>query len=105
MTGVSTLDPGGRWHYRRSLASRVTLLTTMAVGLAVAIVALGAYITVRMQLQASLDDSLESRATTAAAAVDEIPQEATPAFLAGASDVRVGFVRFDGTARFIDTSD
>ena len=25
-----------RWHYRRSLASRVTLLTTMAVGLAVA---------------------------------------------------------------------
>ena len=28
-----------RWHYRRSLASRVILLTTMAVGLAVAFVA------------------------------------------------------------------
>ena len=41
----------GRWHYRRSLASRVILLTTMAVGLAVALVALRRYLTVRMQLQ------------------------------------------------------
>ena len=51
-----------RWHYRRSLASRVTLLTTMAVGLAVAFVAMGAYVTVRMQLQSSLDESLLERA-------------------------------------------
>jgi two-component system sensor histidine kinase MprB len=105
VTLTPLLGPDARWHYRRSLASRVTLLTTMAVGLAVAIVALGAYMTVRMQLQASLDDSLESRATTAAASLDEIPQQAAPAFLAGASDVRVGFVRYDGTATFIDTSD
>ena len=49
---------GRRWHYRRSLASRVTLLTTMAVGLAVAFVALGAYMTARVQLQNSLDESL-----------------------------------------------
>ena len=34
----------------------------MAVGLAVAFVAAGAYVTVRMQLQASLDDSLRERA-------------------------------------------
>jgi two-component system sensor histidine kinase MprB len=77
----------------------------MAVGLTVAIVALGAYITVRMQLQASLDDSLESRARTAASQLDQIPDYAAPAFLAGASDVRVGFVRYDGTATFIDTGD
>ncbi len=57
---------GTRWHYRRSLASRVTLLTTMAVGLSVAFVALGAYLTVRMQTQSTLDSSLVVRAETAA---------------------------------------
>ena len=69
--------PTVRWHYRRSLASRVTLLTTMAVGLAVAIVALGAYVTVRMQLQSSLDDSLVDRAEAAAAqpVLDQITDE------------------------------
>jgi two-component system sensor histidine kinase MprB len=56
--------PGGRWHYRRSLASRVTVLTTVAAGATVLLVAVGAYITVRMQLQSSLDDSLLDRART-----------------------------------------
>ena len=56
-----------RWHYRRSLASRVVLLTTIAVGLAVAAVALGAYVTVRMSLESSLDNSLRDRAHQAAA--------------------------------------
>jgi two-component system sensor histidine kinase MprB len=62
---VTTTDPDapeGRWHYRRSLASRVTLLTTIAVGVAVAFVAAGAYFTVRMQMQSTLDDSLIQRA-------------------------------------------
>ena len=54
----------GRWHYRRSLASRVTILTTLAAGATVALVAFGAYVTVRMQLQATLDDSLVHRAET-----------------------------------------
>ena len=51
-------DLMGRWtplHYRRSLASRVTLLTTMAVGVAVTGVAFAAYATVRMQSMNSLD--------------------------------------------------
>jgi len=77
----------------------------MAVGLTVALVALGAYVTVRMQLQASLDDSLESRAKTAASRLDQIPTSAAPAFLTGASDVRVGFMTVDGTATFIDLGD
>ena len=55
----------GHWHYRSSLASRVTLLTTMAVGLTVAFVSVGAYFTVRMQLQSTLDDSLVQRAQSA----------------------------------------
>ncbi len=59
----------GRWaplHYRRSLASRVTLLTTMAVGIAVTGVAFAAYATVRMQSINSLDESLHSRAVQVA---------------------------------------
>lgn len=54
------------WHYRRSLASRVTLLTTIAVGLSVAFLASGVYVTARMQLQSQLDDSLVSRARAVA---------------------------------------
>ncbi len=102
-------DPNGRWHYRRSLASRVTLLTTMAVGLAVAIVALGAYATVRMQLQSSLDDSLVDRARNASSALDEIDRltegSSTPAYLVASSDVRIGYMRADGQSGFEGTGD
>jgi hypothetical protein len=63
--GEGNANGNGRWHYRRSLASRVTLLTTIAVGLAVAFVAAGAYFTVRMQLQSALDNSLLQRARAA----------------------------------------
>jgi two-component system sensor histidine kinase MprB len=105
MSVVPLLDANGRWHYRRSLASRVTVLTTMAVGLAVAIVALGAYVTVRMQLQTSLDDSLTSRAKAASSTLNQIPDYAAPAFFKGASDVRIGYIRDDGESHFFDTED
>jgi two-component system sensor histidine kinase MprB len=105
MTAAPTAGPDGRWHYRRSLASRVTVLTTMAVGLTVAIVALGAYVTVRMQLQSSLDESLVSRAQKASANIDQVPSSAAPAFLLGASDVRVGFMQYDGQSYFMDTGE
>ncbi len=64
MTVLPPLGPDGRWHYRRSLASRVTVLTTLAAGATVLLLAAGAYITVRMQLQSTLDDSLLQRART-----------------------------------------
>ncbi|WP_127479460.1 sensor histidine kinase [Nocardioides pantholopis] len=89
-----------RWHYRRSLASRVTLLTTMAVGLTVAFVALGAYVTVRMQLQATLDDSLRDRARQAAQApaLTALPSgEEVPAWAVVATDLRVAMIAADGT--------
>lgn len=70
MTAPLPASTDGRWHYRRSLASRVTLLTTIAVGVAVAFVAAGAYLTVRMQMQSTLDESLIERAQSASA--DEI---------------------------------
>jgi len=85
-----------RWHYRRSLASRVTLLTTMAVGLAVAFVAMGAYVTVRMQLQSSLDQSLLDRAHQAASsnALADLLNTNTdlPSAALGAADVRIALV-------------
>lgn len=67
MSVFPPVPPEGRWHYRRSLASRVTLLTTIAAGATVLLVAAGAYLTVRMQMQATLDDSLVDRAHSASA--------------------------------------
>jgi two-component system sensor histidine kinase MprB len=102
------VGPDGRWHYRRSLASRVTLLTTMAVGLTVTIVALGAYLTVRMQLQASLDDSLIERAKNTSAAIeqaDALTQAGLTPIAVNASDVRIGSIREDGMVNFTDDGD
>jgi two-component system, OmpR family, sensor histidine kinase MprB len=87
------------WHYRRSLASRVTLLTTIAVGLAVTLVSVGAYTTVRKQLQDSLDDQLVERAQSAAE-YDYLEQFASfniPAEAFGAADVQIVLLQPDGT--------
>jgi two-component system, OmpR family, sensor histidine kinase MprB len=106
VTENSLLDPNGRWHYRRSLASRVTLLTTMAVALAVTIVSLGAFITVRNQLQSSLDDTLVDRAQLASEQIGQVTDDYTvPGFMLGASDVRIATVDDDGRVRFLDQGD
>ncbi|WP_240938006.1 HAMP domain-containing sensor histidine kinase [Nocardioides sp. JQ2195] len=77
------------------MASRVTLLTTFAVGLTVTVLALGAYLTVRMQMQASLDASLLDRAQSAAQTptLSELTAEMkVPSWAFGAADVRIAFV-------------
>ena len=97
----------GRWvpntfHYRRSLASRVTWLTTIAVVLTVTGVAFAAYATVRMQSLHSLDDSLHSRAAQAAHAdtLDALSREEIPPWALGAADVKIVFLdAVNGTAR------
>ena len=99
---MTVLHPGpdGRWHYRRSLASRVTVLTAMAAGATVLLVAFGAYLTVRMQMQATLDDSLTQRATQAAKseALAEITNECQiPSWALGAADVRIAFINAGAT--------
>ncbi|MFC4784613.1 sensor histidine kinase [Nocardioides sp. MAHUQ-72] len=94
-----------RWHYRRSLASRVTLLTTIAVGLAVAFVAAGAFLTVKMQLQSTLDQSLLDRAHAAAKsdALSRITDNyKLPSWALGASDVRIAFIYDDGSGVVLD---
>jgi two-component system, OmpR family, sensor histidine kinase MprB len=86
--------PDGRWHYRRSLASRVALLTTAAVGASIAAMALGAFMVMRMQLQSSLDESLLNRATLAAesTALSEVTVRGAPAWMLGAADIHVIFI-------------
>jgi two-component system sensor histidine kinase MprB len=87
-----------RWHYRRSLASRVVLLTTIAVGLAVAFVALGAFLTVRMSMQSSLDNSLLERAQRASGSTTmaDIANEQLPLWAVGAADVRIFYIDSHG---------
>jgi two-component system, OmpR family, sensor histidine kinase MprB len=92
----SAADPSA-WsglHYRRSLASRVTVLSTLAVGFAVSIVAFAAYATVRAQTVGALDESLRTRANQAAAsgALDELTQARIPSSWFGAADVKILFV-------------
>jgi two-component system sensor histidine kinase MprB len=94
-----------RWHYRRSLASRVGLLTTIAVGITVAALALGAYVTVRMQMQAATDASLLDRAERAATTptLSELTREyPVPSWMLGASDVRMIFITKDREWRTFD---
>jgi two-component system sensor histidine kinase MprB len=78
-------------HYRQSLASRVTILTTMAVGFAVTVVSFAAYATVRTQTISALDDSLRSRAVQVnngeAFAINSRTE--VPAWMMGASDVHI----------------
>ena len=109
-TSSTTPEPNeSKWGYRQSLASRVVLLTTFAVGIAVAVMAAGAYVVVRMQLQSSLDDSLVDRAESAARG-QVLVQLTTdypdiPSWALGAGDVRIAFVRDDGASRFLDQGD
>jgi two-component system sensor histidine kinase MprB len=85
-----------RWHYRRSLASRVILLTTFSVGVAMAFAAMAVYVTVRMQMQETLDESLRQRAERAAEspALSDlaVTHPEVPSWALGAADVRIAFL-------------
>jgi two-component system sensor histidine kinase MprB len=91
-------------HYRRSLASRVTLLATIAVGLAVAFVAAAAFVTVRVQMLETLDESLLRRASAAAQsdALSVLNAQRVPSWMLGAADVRIGFIDADGDVSSVD---
>jgi len=92
--------PDGRWHYRRSLASRVAVLTTMVLGLSIAVMAFTAFVVMRQQMMSSLDQSLLNRAhkATAFTTLSEITADGVPAWVLGAADVRIIFVTAEGRA-------
>ncbi|UFN42772.1 sensor histidine kinase [Nocardioides okcheonensis] len=94
----ATAWPDGRWHYRRSLASRVAVLTTTALGVSIAVMALTAFLVMRQQLMSSLDQSLLDRAhkATANTTLSRITAQGVPPWMLGAADVRVIFITADG---------
>jgi two-component system, OmpR family, sensor histidine kinase MprB len=83
---------------RLSLANRVSALTAIAVGVAVAVTSMAAFVTLRHQLYSSLDASLLNRATAAARAglVPQATVREIPSAWLGAADVRFATVRADG---------
>ena len=85
-------------RFRGTLAARVALLATVAVGLSMVCVATAAYLTVQHQLTASLDDSLLNRAGAASksAALVELTRRDVPSWVLGAADVRIAVLYADG---------
>lgn len=83
---------------RVSLASRVTLLTSLAVGLTLAVASVAVYLTLRSELSGSLDDSLLERARTTAettALASRVDRE-FPQWTLAATDVRIAVVSDTG---------
>jgi two-component system sensor histidine kinase MprB len=85
-------------RFRGTLAARVSLLATVAVGLSVALMAAAAYLTVRHQLFAALDHSLLDRASAAAStpALGNLTRRDVPSWVLGAADVRIGVLSAGG---------
>lgn len=84
---------------RRTLAGRVILLTTVAVGFAVTIVVAATYATARVQMYNTLDDSLLERTQAAASAgfVGEYSvTQKLPSWALGAADVQIIFLKVNG---------
>ena len=94
------------FRFTRSLAGRVTLLATLAVGFSVAFMALAAFFTVGHQLQATMDRSLLERAFEAAKtpAINELlgGQQVNSALI-GAADLKIGFLYSNGRSLTADT--
>lgn len=86
----------GWWQeklHQLSLHARVTLLAAVAVGLAVMIVSISAYMTVRQQMYRNLDDSLKDRAaqaSTKGVLTNLGNLRGTSADSLGLSDIRLG---------------
>jgi two-component system sensor histidine kinase MprB len=90
-------------RFRGTLAARVALLVTVAVGLSVALVSAAAYAMVRHEMVSGLDASLLERAKAAAesAAVVETPGPEVEAWVLGAADVQVAFLSSDGRVGYV----
>ncbi len=91
--------------YKASLASRVTLLATIAVGMAVAAVAGAGYLTMRNTLYGSVDTSLSNRVHRMAAnGIGSDDLDRLPQWLLGAGDVKVGTVTSSGVTKSADAA-
>ena len=86
-------------RFRGTLASRVSLLATLAVTLSIVFGSLAAYAVIRHQLYASLDASLQKRATAAASseALASLTAQRVPSWMLGAGDIKIAILRADRT--------
>ena len=86
-------------RFRGTLASRVSLLAALAVTLSIVFGSLAAYAVIRHQLYASLDSSLEQRATAAASTntLSTLTAQRIPAWMLGAGDIKIAVLTEDGT--------
>lgn len=94
-------------HYRRSLASRVALLTAIAVGAALLVMIGATFLTMRHQVLSGLDDSLLLRAEKASkdSTLAAMTSAQYPPWVLGAADVRIAYVTADGQVVTADHDD
>src|SRR3712207_4152621 len=88
----------GGWPHRRSLASPVAGLTTLALGGSIATLRLTAYGGMRQHLVTSLDQSLLNRAHRAAAdtTLSGVAAGQIPSWLLGAADIGIILINAEG---------
>jgi two-component system sensor histidine kinase MprB len=81
-----------------SLAKRIAILTSLAVGLTLAVASVAVYLTLRSELQSSLDESLLQRAHTTAetTALANAADPDIPRWILAATDVRLAIVDEQG---------
>jgi two-component system, OmpR family, sensor histidine kinase MprB len=74
------------------------VLTTVALGLSIAVMAFTAFVVMRQQMMSSLDQSLLNRAhkATANTTLSRVTADGVPSWMLGAADVRIIFVTADG---------
>ncbi len=92
---------------RVSLASRVTILTSLAVGMTLAVASIAVYLTLRSELETSLDDSLLQRARTTAETTQlaTIEHNQFPRWTLAATDVRIAVVSDRGEIASYDEAE
>ena len=80
------------------MAFTAAVLTTVAVGLSIAVMAFTAFVVMRQQMMSSLDQSLLNRAhkATAYTTLSEVTATGAPAWMLGAADVRIIFITAEG---------
>jgi two-component system sensor histidine kinase MprB len=86
---------------RFSLRSRIGILAALVAALAVVLVSVAAFITVRSNILATLDSNLFQRAVSAAQSelADPLELSRIPPEILGAGDIRIGLVAANGQAR------
>ena len=86
---------------RFSLRTRIGILAALVAGLAVVLVSLAAFLTVRSNILVTLDSNLFQRAVSAAQSelADPVQLARIPPEVLGAGDIRIGLVTATGQAR------